>query len=75
MAESTYYLESIVPVLSKNKKVGIAFLIKKDNQYTYFLTCKHVVYSDGEFKMKMTLLNHIIFLLMKMILLLVKVKI
>jgi len=50
MAKSTHYLESIVPILSKNKKVGIALVIKKDANYTYLLTCKHVVFKQNEYK-------------------------
>ena len=55
MAKSTHYIESIVPVLSKNKKIGMAFVIQKDDEYTYLLTCEHVVFNNDECKKELSL--------------------
>lgn len=50
MAKSTYYIESIVSILSENKKIGMAFVIQRDSEYTYLLTCKHVIFEQNEYK-------------------------
>ena len=57
MAESNLYLNSIVPILNENKKIGIGFVIKEDKEHSWLLTCKHVVYDGHEYKKKLSLQN------------------